>query len=198
MRMTLSIQTELRRKQTKGHLRKLREDGMIPGIVYGKGVEPIPITVPEKQLRTIMRQAVIALDVPGLGKKQVVVDEAQKEAITGQYRHIDFRVVQMDEPIRSNVPVRFVGTPNGVKEGGIRTVLMDVIELRCTPAQMPEAIEVDITHLGIGESIPAGELVLPEGAELLTDSDATLVTIGTQQHVVESTTETEESAAASE
>lgn len=103
--------------------------------------------------------------------------EVQKYPFSDRIRHVDFHVVREDERIYATVPVKFVGVPVGIKQGGVRTIMLDEIELKCTPAQLPEVIKVDISHLGIGSSIHAGELDIPKGTELLTDKNSVLITI---------------------
>lgn len=102
--MTLAVQAELRNKSTKCHLRQLRENKMIPGIVYGKGTDNVPISIHEQHIHSLLTHhanSIIELDVPGLGKRQVVIMETQKDILTNKCRHIDFQIISMNETIHS-------------------------------------------------------------------------------------------------
>ena len=178
---TMSI--ELREKVGKGVARKLRANGRVPGVVYGKGVEPVAVSVDAKELAGVIvgeggRNNLITLQGGGiLNGNTVIVAALQKAALKGTFVSVDLHKINMDEKVRVHVPVALVGTAAGVKEGGMLDVVMHSVDLECLPTQIPEHVEVDVTCLAIGHAIHVGELTLPAGVKALDDPKATIVSI---------------------
>lgn len=178
---TMSI--ELREKVGKGIARKLRAAGRVPGVVYGKGVEPVAVSVNERELAAAIvgeggRNNLITLQGGGsLNGNTVIVADLQRAPLKGMFISVDLHKINMDEKVRVHVPVALVGTAVGVKEGGMLDVVMHSLDLECLPTQIPEHVEVDVTGLAIGHAIHVGELVLPAGVKALDDPKATIVSI---------------------
>ena len=178
---TMSI--ELREKVGKGVARKLRANGRVPGVVYGKGVEPVAVSVDAKELAGAIvgeggRNNLITLQGgESLSGSVVIVADLQKAALKGTFVSVDLHKINMDEKVRVHVPVALVGTAAGVKEGGMLEVVMHSVDLECLPTQIPEHVEVDVTSLTIGHAIHVGELTLPAGVKALDDPKATIVSI---------------------
>ena len=178
---TMSI--ELREKVGKGVARKLRANGRVPGVVYGKGVEPVAVSVDAKELAGAIvgeggRNNLITLQGgESLNGSVVIVADLQKAALKGTFVSVDLHKINMDEKVRVHVPVALVGTAAGVKEGGMLDVVMHSVDLECLPTQIPEHVEVDVTGLAIGHAIHVGELTLPAGVKALDDPKATIVSI---------------------
>jgi large subunit ribosomal protein L25 len=198
--MALALQAEQRGNKTKGQLRQLRASGKIPGIVYGNGFESVSIVLDEKKLRPILTyhaNSILEMNIPGHGTKHVLVKDVQKDCIVGRWEHIDFRFVRLNEDIRAKVRVEFIGEPAGIKNG-IRTVVNDLVEVRCMPAKLPESLKVDVSALDVGGNILAVQLVVPAGIELLTDVSEVLMILSAQQKESTTTAEAEAEAAALE
>jgi len=178
---TMSI--ELREKVGKGVARKLRANGRVPGVVYGKGFEPVAVSVDAKELSGVIvgeagRNNLITLQGGGsLNGSTVIVADLQKSALKGTLVSVDLHKINMDEKVRVHVPVVLVGTAAGVKEGGMLDVVMHSVELECLPTLIPENVTVDVTDLAIGHAIHVGELNLPAGVKALDDPKATIVSI---------------------
>lgn len=178
---TMSI--ELREKIGKGIARKLRANGRVPGVVYGKGLEPVAVSVDAKELSGAIvgeggRNNLITLQGGGsLNGSTVIVADLQKAALKGTFVSVDLHKINMDEKVRVHVPVALVGTAAGVKEGGMLDVVMHAVDLECLPMLIPENVEVDVTDLAIGHAIHVGELNLPAGVKALDDPKATIVSI---------------------
>jgi len=179
--MAITIQVEQRNRTSKGDLRKLRTEGQIPAVVYGKQLkEAQVISVSEKQIANLLRthpNAVISLDIPGVGKQSVMITDVQRDALNGHMQHIDFHQINMNERVRTHVRIDVTGESFGVREGGIQQVILHELEIQCLPADIPELISADITNLVIGDSLYVSDLYLPEGIEAKTDADAVVVTI---------------------
>lgn len=178
---TMSI--ELREKVGKGVARKLRANGRVPGVVYGRGAEPVAVSVDAKELAGAIvgeggRNNLITLQGGGsLNGNTVIIADLQKAALKGTFVSVDLHKINMNEKVRVHVPVALVGTAAGVKDGGMLDVVMHSLDLECLPAQIPEHVEVDVTGLAIGHAIHVGELVLPVGVKALDDPKTTIVSI---------------------
>jgi large subunit ribosomal protein L25 len=112
------------------------------------------------------------------GKTQrVLIRDVQIHPYRPEILHVDFLAVHEGEKVKLEVPVRLNGVAPGVKEGGIIEHLRHEIEIRCIPSNIPEALDFDISHLGIGDSVTVGELEVPEGVEILDELTATIAAI---------------------
>lgn len=165
----------------KGVSRKLRAAGRIPGIVYGRGVEPVPVSLDPKALNAAIAgegglNNLITLEGGGdLDKVVVIVAEIQRDSLKRTPEHVDLHRVNMTEAVRINVPVSFLGTAPGVKEGGIMDVHHHTLHIECLPTQIPEHIEVDLSKLQIGHAIHVDEVALPAGVKCLDNPKTVIV-----------------------
>ena len=177
------LSIEIREKVGKGICRKLRSTNRIPGVVYGKGIESVPVIVNPKELNAATAgegglNNLITLSGGGaLDGVTVIVSDLQKNCLKGNPTHVDLHKISMTEKLRVTVPVTFIGTSIGVKSGGILDPLMHEIEVECLPGNIPDHVEVIVRTLAIGDSFHVSDLVLPEGVKVLTDAKASLVTV---------------------
>ncbi len=156
----------------KGASRRLRREGLVPGIVYGAGKDPVSITVEQKEMfKHLANEAffshILSLDLDGK-KEKVVLKDLQRHPYKQILLHLDLLRVSMDEKITMHVPLHFLNeeTCVGVKTGG-GTVshMMTELDIICLPKDLPEYIEVDVAALNIGDAIHLGDLSLPAGVE---------------------------------
>ncbi|WP_010501712.1 50S ribosomal protein L25 [Paenibacillus elgii] len=186
--MATSLKAEARTGRTKGDRNRLRAEGKVPGVVYGKKVTQTPIAIDQKELLALLKtnpHAVIDMDIPQFGKQPVMINEVQRDALSRQLLHVDFHQINMDEPVQTTVRLEYIGDPEGVKVGGILQIQHHEIEIRCLPQRIPASIEVDVSGLEIGQSMLVSELKLPEGVEVKTDVHDVLATILTPQKEAE-------------
>ncbi|AEF16557.1 50S ribosomal protein L25 [Thermoanaerobacterium xylanolyticum LX-11] len=164
----------------KNAARKLKEKGYIPAILYGKGMESIPLAVETGKLRTIVqkhgRNVLLNLIVNGATHQAILKDE-QKDELTGKLIHIDFQRVSMNEKVEAAVPLKFEGV--GVIESKGLLVQHQKWELNveALPTDIPEEIVVDVSNLDIGDTILVKDVVVPEGVEKVDDSDEVILTV---------------------
>lgn len=179
--MQASLKAELRSMEaTKSELKAMRAGGRVPAVVYGKSIGSVPISVDEKQMSALLRghhNGVLTLEVPGQGSQPVMVGGVDRHKLSRDVLHVDFHQINMSEPVLAKVPIDLQGDSPGVREGGVLTALLHEIEVRCLPDKLPADLKVDISALGTGDSLLAGDLSLPEGVELKTDPHAVIVTI---------------------
>ena len=169
----LVFNAEVRNKTGKETSKKLRAQKLIPAVIYGKEMNPVHCTVPRAQiekLRRVNRNSLIELNLAD-EKYTVLVREAQKHAISGEFEHVDFQSVQMDKPVKVNVNLEYVGSPIGKKDGGIFTVLVKSVKIECLPNKIPEVIKLNVEYLGAGQSlhvadINAGEFKIVTNAKI--------------------------------
>ncbi|WP_159888041.1 50S ribosomal protein L25 [Paenibacillus puerhi] len=194
--MTTALKAEARNVGTKGERKRLRAEGKVPGVVYGRKVSQTPIMIDQKELLALLKvnpHAVIELDVPEYGKQPVMINEIQRDGLSRQLLHIDFHQINMDEPVNTTVRLDYTGDPAGVQVGGILQIQRHELEVRCLPTQIPDSIEVDVSALEIGENLLVSSLRLPDNVELKTDEHDVLATILAPQKA-EDAEEVEESA----
>ena len=178
-----SMHIEVRDKVGKGVARRLRAEGGIPGVVFGKGMEPVPVSVNVKELASVIggeagQNTLITLKGDArLDGKTVIVADLQRSALKARCLHVDLHKVDLTEKLRVHVPVAIVGTAEGVVEGGLLDVVMHSIDVECLPTQIPDHIIVDVTPLAIGHAIHVGDLSLPAGVKVLEDPKAPIVSV---------------------
>lgn len=169
------------RQSGKGGAKRLRVEGKVPGILYGKSVKPLTISVGRKDLSKAVKtkaglNVLVDLAVEGYSGLARIRDY-QADPFRREFTHVDFQAISLSEKLAVEVPVVLVGTSVGVKEGGIVEQQKRTIEVRSLPEKIPEKIEVDITDLKIGDSVHAKQLRLPEGVEFPHVLNYTIVTI---------------------
>lgn len=146
--------------------KKIRGAGRIPGILYGNG-DPENIELESVQFEkaiksTSAKNFLVELEFDG-SKSMALVQDVQKHPITRLCLHVDFRRLGEDSVVTADVPLIATGSPEGVKVGGILQTMLHNITLKGKPADIPETVEVDTTHLQVGEGVLLGELTLPDG-----------------------------------
>jgi large subunit ribosomal protein L25 len=181
-------QTELNVSQRdglgKGTARTLRREGLIPAVMYGKGVESCALTVEPRKLAAIVGSeaglnTLITLKGQGAFDGQVVIlKDLQRDPIRQTLLHVDFQAIDLKQKTHVMVPVVVVGKSAGEKEGGNLQIIRHEIELVCLPANIPSAIEVDVTAMNIGDVLHVQEIQLPFGVELPADVNYTVLTVG--------------------
>ncbi|MFW5686881.1 MAG: 50S ribosomal protein L25, partial [Halanaerobium sp.] len=120
------------------------------------------------------------------------IKDYQKDVIKQNLLHVDFQFISMDEKITVSVPMHLEGEAAGVRDGGVLQQLLREIEIDALPAEIPEEITIDISELEVGESLSVADLELPEGIDLVTDSDEVIVTVVTPTELIEEEVEEEE------
>ncbi|MHA6481557.1 50S ribosomal protein L25 [Paenibacillus sp. strain BS8-2] len=179
--MAIAMKADERSVKTKGDLRKLRAGGMVPGTVYGRQLSgAASVVVMEKELKALLRShpnAVLELEVPGQGQHSVMVADVQRDSLNGTLIHVDFHQINMNEAVRANVRIDHVGDSTGVREGGILSMVLHELEVQCLPGEIPEQVIVDISALGIGESLQVKDLSLPQGVEAKSDPELVVLTV---------------------
>ena len=179
---TASLNATPRSEKGKGVARKLRAAGKLPGVIYGHGREPQPLTLNARDFdrlaeRVRITSTVIELALDGKTAR-TLIRELQRDPIRRTVLHVDFQELVAGEKVVVSVPLRFVGTADGVKNsGGILEEVMHQIHVRVDPSNIPDHIDVDVTPLTIGHGYHVSDLKLPEGVEVMDEPEATVATV---------------------
>lgn len=179
--MAITIRANKRPLRPKSAVRIMRRLGKVPGTVYGKGTENVHVAVDATQMHKVLRDegkyAVMKLDVEGDKSYQVMLYDVQRDPMSEQLLHVDFKTIRMDEPVISEVPIEVVGEARGVRDGGILQQPLRSLEVRSLPDKRPETIECSVEHLAIGDSLAVKDLHIPEGVDVLTDGEEIVVSV---------------------
>jgi len=181
--MDLAVECQKRAEGSKPNA--LRRSGLIPAVLYGhKGSESISLTVKAKTVETLLKKrvvnnALIDLSIPDLSwSGKTLLREVQVHPWKGHPYHLSFFAVGSQESIEVEVPLHFTGEAAGVKlEGGILDTVLTQLAVKCKPDSIPEAIEVDISNLNVGDALHISELVLPGGAIALGEPSQVIVSV---------------------
>lgn len=179
----IELSGQLRDTKGRGAAHKLRAEGLLPGIVYGAAEESRMIVLPQRSFEAVMRRAaegsvIIDLKLQDHDKDlKVLIKEVQRDPVTSRLLHVDLMHISMDKPIRLDVPVRLVGVADGVKnEGGFLEHMLRELEIECLPVNVPDVIEIDVTSLGVGDSVHVAEITRP-GVEIVTPGERVIVAL---------------------
>jgi large subunit ribosomal protein L25 len=160
--------------------RRLRHDGLIPGVLYGKG-HARAIAVPERALRAALTgpsgmHGIVDVVLEGqTTEHHAVLKDYQQHPIRGTITHVDFHEVRLDQPIQAAVVVRLVGEAVGTKAGGILTLVARELNVEALPMEIPEHVEVDVSAMEIGDTLRLSEVPTIEGVTFLDDPDETVI-----------------------
>ncbi|QDE70053.1 MULTISPECIES: 50S ribosomal protein L25/general stress protein Ctc [Myxococcus] len=185
---TSTLEAKPREGSGKGVARRLRAQGLIPAVVYGKHLEkPVHISVDPKAVRQAINtphkfNTLIQIKVEG-GDRQVLLKDYQMEPVTRAILHADFLDVRANEQVKVNVPLVLSGRAQGVADGGLLTQARREIEVWSLPGAIPERIEVDVTPMKIAEVLHINDVKLPEGVSVKTNVNYTLAVISAPEAV---------------
>jgi len=178
----LKLSASSRDCRGKGSARKMRQKGVIPGVVYGRKMEPIPVSIAASALALILQLGdyeteLIDLSIDDGNPLDVLVKEAQFDHIGERLLHIDFFRILKGTKLTVDVPIVIVGIAPGVKMGGMLQHNMRIAKIRCLPKDLIHEIEVDVSALEVGDSVHIRDIAVPDTIEILEELQRTIVTI---------------------
>jgi large subunit ribosomal protein L25 len=183
-----------------GSARAVRSEGLIPCNYYGLGKENKIFAVDYQTFRRVFEKAggntVIELDIDGKDKINVLVQDVDQDPVTDKFTHIDFKFVDLNKEITTEIPLVATGESRAVRElAGTLMINRDVLTVKCMAKNIPHEIEFDISPLeDFHHSIHVGDIKLPEGVEALDDEKLTIATVVAPRAEEEAPAETEEAA----
>lgn len=198
-RQEITVRAELRAGRGKNDARRLRARGMVPLTVYGGEGEPVSAAAPLRELAALLRSGtghntIFTLDVDGVGASEVLFLDRQIDPIKGRLVHADLRRLVRGQEVEITVRLELKGEPAGVKdEGGILEQLLREVEIRCRPSLIPDAIQADVSGLGVHEVLHVSDLRVEEGVTILTEPETVVATVAVvREEQVEARTPEEE------
>jgi len=201
-----SLEITARPREGTGRLavKKIRKEGRVPGIIYGKGFDPKPVSVDEHTIEEVLHHSAsenillqVKIEEEGRSRPEertALLQEVQHHPTTGKVLHIDLHQVAAGEKVTITLPIEPRGEAPGVKAGGILEVVLFKVKARGLPVNLPEVLEVDVSNLDVGETLHVEDLRPPAGVELLADPKLPVITIAVPAAGVEGAEAAEEAA----
>ena len=195
------VKLEVIQRESRGSAdsRRLRKEGLIPGVLYGREKSPHPFCVSERELRRVLTgpsglHAILDVVLDGQKTSHAsILKDYQQDVITGRIAHIDLQEVRLDQPIQAQVVIELVGESQGTKEGGVLSQVSREINVEALPLEIPERIEVDVSAMNIGDTLRLADVAQQEGVKFLDDPEETvLATVTVPTQIVEPEPEEEE------
>ena len=175
------VTAKSRDSRGKNEARRLRREGLIPGVVYGGKGEKVAVAVDPKALQKVLRSeagrnTILKLDIAGTGSTNAILKSWQVDPIREHFLHADFYRIAMDVAIRVTVPIQVRGEARGVKvDAGILELIMRAVEVECLPGDIPERIELDVSDLGLNGSLRVSDLPVSAKVKILEAPDQVVV-----------------------
>lgn len=166
-----------REESGKGAARRLRRSGCVPGVLYGQAAAPQPIVVDRRAIVACIegegrQNTILSLTLEGqegMGEILALAKATQHDPVSDELVHVDLLRISLDRPIHTTVPIHLVGTPAGVKKGGILEHLLRQLEIRCLPMDIPDTVEVSVEPLDISQSLHVSDIPVPPNVNVLSD-----------------------------
>jgi len=185
----INLETQLREEKGKQLVKRVRQMGLIPAVVYKGGENSTSLKLSEKDFVKIIgtkagMNVIISLKITDAPKgnaagveKTVMIKEIQRDPVKGNILHIDFSEISLTEMLRFRVKIEPKGEPAGLKEGGTLERVIWEIDIECLPTAIPEKLEVDVSKLNINDSVFVKDLIVPEGVKVLPDPELIVMSV---------------------
>ena len=176
----VKLQVEERASRGSAESRRLRKEGLIPGVLYGGGKEPYAFCVPERELRRALTgagglHAILDVALDGKDARPSILKSYQQDPVRGTLTHIDLQEVRLDRPIQARVVVELIGEPVGVTEGGVLSQVVREITVEALPLEVPEHLDLDVSGMAIGDTLRLADLPEQDRLNFLDDPEETVL-----------------------
>jgi len=166
----------------KGAARRLRNEGRIPAVAYGKDLAAVPLAVTPKDILAVLKSergqnTVLQMQVESGNGFLAMIKDYSVHPVARTLEHVDFVEVKLDRPVDVEIPLVGTGKPAGIAQGGILRQVYRTVPVRCLPDRIPLKIEVDISHLELGDSLHANKLPVAEGVEVRLAPEQTVIAV---------------------
>ena len=178
--MSNTIKVKIREK---GGVNQLRQDGFIPGVVYGRGVENTNVVVETPVLEKVLQKSgestLLELTIEGGKSKHVLIQDVQRDPVKDNLTHVDFLEVSLDRKIKAEIPLHFIGDSPAIKElGGILIKGVQQVEVEALPQNLPHNIEIDISSIKTFEDhITVADLKISNNVKILVSEETILASV---------------------
>lgn len=173
--MTDALHAKVRSEVGSNAVKKVRNAGQIPAILYGHGLQNVNLSIPAEEVQAAIRHGSKLVDLKGDLHESALLREVQWDSLGNDVLHVDLTRVSAQELVQVSVPLAIRGEAAGAHEGGITELLVHEIQVECPAVQIPGKIEVRVSELQVGDSLKASDLPLPSGSTLQSDPDAIVV-----------------------
>lgn len=173
--MADELQVEPRNSHGKRHSRRLRRAGMVPAVLYGHGLECVPLSVQVGKLETVLRHGSRLVNLVGAANESAFIRELQWDTFGTHVLHVDLTRISAHEKVEVQVTIELRGEAPGVREGGVVSQLVHQVSIECPAGSIPDKLLVNINSLALEQAIKVADLKLPEGAVMLDDPEAVVV-----------------------
>ena len=182
---TITLDAQVRKESKKGPSRRLRAEGLTPAIFYGSHTEPVMLSVRSVDLKKVVEKGrkeslFVKLEIEG-GKKKAeklsILKDVQIDTLKKNVDHADFYEIRMDRELAIDVPISLTGEASGVEDGGELSTLKRELKISGLPSMLPEIVEVDISNLGIGDSVKVGDVHLADGVNIIDADDMVIASV---------------------
>jgi len=158
--------------------KRLRDAGLLPGVVYGHKEAVVPVTLPRKELVGHLNRGAHVFELAIEGKSErVLVKEVQFDHLGLEVIHVDFARVSLDEKVKVTVPVELKGTPKGEADGGVLQQIVSELEVECLVTEIPDAIRHNVSELKLNDVLHIRDLKLPPGVRAMPDGEVIIATV---------------------
>ena len=165
--------------------KRLRDAGMLPGVIYGHKEAVVPVTLPKKEVAGHLDRGAHVFDIAMDGKSEkVLVKEVQYDHLGLEILHVDFARVSLDERVEVTVPLELKGEPKGEADGGVLQQIVAELELECLVTEIPDAIRHNVAEMALGDVLHIKDLKLPPGVKALQDEDLVVAQVKTIEEEV--------------
>ena len=179
----VKLEVQVRDARGSAEVRRLRKEGLIPGVIYGGGNDPAAISVPERTLRKALTGSgglhaildVVVDGADGNAARPAILKDYQQDVITGRVTHIDLHQVRLDRPIQASVVIQLIGESAGVKEGGVLSQVTREVTVEALPMEIPEHIDADVSEMLVGDTLRLADVRPIEGVTFLDDLEVTVL-----------------------
>jgi large subunit ribosomal protein L25 len=186
MAQQVKLKAQKRTLVGRNAVKKVKEKGLVPGVIYGSQAEPMTLQIDARELTTVLAHAssehvLVELEIVDGSQsthRLALIQEVQHHPLKRALLHVDFHAVLATEKIISEVPIEAVGEALGVRTfGGLLEYSLRTLEVECYPQDLPDLVQIDVSNLNIGESLHVRDIPLPSGVEAITDEDLTVVSV---------------------
>jgi large subunit ribosomal protein L25 len=180
----IHVKALMREGRGKNDARRARREGMIPVTVYGGEGGTLSALAPLRELAALLRSeagrnSIFTIDIDGVGSSEVMFHERQIDPVRGRLIHADFKRLVKGQKIEVTVPLHLVGEPMGVREQqGVLEQVQRELEIRCEPREIPDVINVDVSHLAVHDVLHVSDIPVADNIEILDDPETVIATVG--------------------
>jgi len=175
-----AIQMSVKQRPERGSraAKRLRDTGLIPGVIYGHGEDVLPVTLPRREVSIHLNKGAHVFELQVDGKQErVLVKDVQFDHLGSEVIHVDFARVSFDERVTVTVPLELKGEPKGAEEGGVLTQVIANLEVECLVLEIPDAIRHNVSDMALDDVLHIKDLKLPPGVKAMQDGELIVATV---------------------